>query len=103
MFLFAGGLKFTGSPEVVQTFEQIGFGQWFRYLTGALEVLGGIALLVPVAAPFGAILLICVMAGAVLTHLFLIPGSPVPALVLMALCLFVAWGRRASVQALLSR
>ena len=102
-FLFAGGSKLAGSPEMVQTFDVIGFGQWFRYLTAALEVLGGIALLVPAAAPFGAILLICVMAGAVLTHLFLIPGSPLPAFVLMLLCLFVAWGRRAKVQALLSR
>jgi hypothetical protein len=102
-FLFAGSLKFAGSPEVVQTFDVIGFGQWFRYLTGALEVVGGMALLIPAAAALGAILLMCVMAGAVLTHLFLIPGSPVPAFVLMLLCLFVAWGRRSRVRAFLSR
>lgn len=101
MFLFAGGSKFANSPAMVQAFDTIGFGQWFRYLTGALEIGGGIALLVPAAAPFAAILLTCVMAGAVLTHLFLIPGSPAPAFVLMILCLFIAWGRRARLRALL--
>jgi putative oxidoreductase len=103
MFLFAGGPKLAGHPQMVETFDVIGFGQWFRYFTAALEVLGGIALLVPATAPFAAIVLACVMAGAVLTHLVLIPGSIVPALVLMVLCLFIAWGRRARVQALLSR
>ena len=103
MFLFAGGMKLVGPPEAVQGFEAIGFGQWFRYLTGILEVAGGIALLVPAAAPFGALLLICVMVGAVLTHLFLLPGSPAPALVLMLLCALIAWGRRARIQAVLSR
>jgi uncharacterized membrane protein YphA (DoxX/SURF4 family) len=94
-FLFAGGSKLASSPAMVQTFDLIGFGQWFRYLTGILEIVGGIALIVPSAAPFGAILLAFVMAGAVLTHLVLIPGSPLPAFVLLLLCLFVAWGRRA--------
>jgi putative oxidoreductase len=68
-----------------------------------MEVLGGLALLIPAAAPFGAILLACVMAGAVLTHLFLIPGSPLPALVLLLICLFIVWKRRERIQALLLR
>jgi uncharacterized membrane protein YphA (DoxX/SURF4 family) len=102
-FLFAGGSKLVSAPEMVQTFDLIGSGQWLRYLTGTLEVLGGIALLVPAVAPFGAILLSCVMAGAILTHLFLIPGSLVPAFVLLVLALFIVWGRRARLQAVLSR
>jgi DoxX-like family len=46
-FLGAGGAKLYGVPMMVQIFEQIGLGQWFRYLTGSLEVLGGIAVVLP--------------------------------------------------------
>jgi DoxX-like family len=45
MFLFAGAPKLLGAPQVVAVFETIGFGQWFRYLTGGLEVLCAILLL----------------------------------------------------------
>ena len=31
MFLFTGGLKLTGAPELVALFDAIGIGQWFRY------------------------------------------------------------------------
>src|SRR5258708_34863922 len=64
---------------MVQLFAQIGVGQWFRYLTGGLEGLGAVALLVPALAELGALLLVLVMIGAVGTHLVVIGGSPVPA------------------------
>ncbi|MCQ0011585.1 DoxX family protein [Actinomadura madurae] len=36
--LFASALpKFAGQAEAVRTFEEIGWGQWFRYVTGAVE------------------------------------------------------------------
>ena len=63
MFVFAGGLKLTGAPEMVGLFDSIGIGQWFRYVTGSIEVVS--ALLVPAWAAFGALLLIPTMAGAV--------------------------------------
>jgi DoxX-like family len=44
LFLFTGGAKLAGLPAMVEVFERVGFGQWFRYLTGILEV-GGAALL----------------------------------------------------------
>ena len=47
MFLFAGGLKLTGAPELVALFDAIGIGQWFRYVTGSIEVVSAVALLVP--------------------------------------------------------
>nr|BFE85163.1 hypothetical protein GCM10020093_077640 [Planobispora longispora] len=39
--------KFVGQVDAVTTFELIGWGQWFRYLTGVVELAGGIGLLVP--------------------------------------------------------
>ena len=93
-FLGGGISKLVGTAYMVHLFDQIGMGTWFRYLTGIIEVLSGIALLVPGWARFGALNLVGVMAGAVASHLFQIGGSPVPALVLLALVGLVAWGRR---------
>lgn len=46
-FLAAGVAKLTGVPFMVDLFAQIGIGQWFRFVTGAVEVAGAVALLVP--------------------------------------------------------
>ena len=74
-FAGAGGAKLYGVPMMVQEFEHIGLGQWFRYLTGTLELLGAFLILVPSLAAFGALLLIGIMIGAIVTHLFVIGGS----------------------------
>lgn len=102
-FLAAGLPKLAGGPEVVAVFDQIGFGQWFRYLTGGMEVLGALLLLVPRLAGVGALVLSAVMVGAVMTHLFLIGGSPVGALVMLVLVAVIAWGRRERTLRLLGR
>ena len=93
MFLFVGSLKLAGVPEMVGLFDAIGIGQWFRYLTGSIEVVA-ILLLVPSLAFFGALLLVPTMVGAVLTHLFIVGGNPAPALVLGAAAAAIAWTRR---------
>ena len=94
MFLMAGGSKLAGVPAMVSLFDAIGVGQWFRYVTGAIEVLSGIALLVPSAAIFGALLLIPTMLGALVTNLFVVPASPVMPLLLLIGAAAVAWARR---------
>jgi len=103
MFVFAGGLKLTGAPDMVGLFDAIGIGQWFRYVTGSIEVVSAVALLVPSWAAFGALLLIPTMAGAVFTHLFIVGGSPVPATVLLTGSLAIAWARRDQLASVLSR
>jgi hypothetical protein len=47
MFLMVGFFKLSGDPRLVGLFDAIGFGQWFRYVTGSLEVLGALLLLIP--------------------------------------------------------
>jgi putative oxidoreductase len=93
MFLKAAILKLQGNPMMVQVFDTIGLGQWFRYLTGSLEVIGSIGLLIPPLAAYAAALLAAVMAGAVLAHLTVLGGSLLIPLVLLAAALIVAWGR----------
>ena len=93
-FLLAGGSKLAGVPETVTLFEAIGVGQWFRYVTGLIEVGSAIALLVPSLALFGAVALVATMLGAIATHVFVLGVSPaVPAVLLLA-ALVVVWARR---------
>jgi uncharacterized membrane protein len=79
---------------MVGLFDAIGIGQWFRYVTGSIEVVSAVALLVPAWAAFGALVLIPTMAAAVITHLFIVGGSAVPATVLLIGSLAIAWARR---------
>lgn len=63
-FAAAGAAKLYGVPMLVEEFEHIGLGQWFRYFTGSLELLGAILILLPPVAAFGGVLLSCIMADA---------------------------------------
>ena len=94
MFLFAGTLKVIGVPMMVEEFARIGLGQWFRYFTGGLELLSAVLLLVPSLAVFGALALAATMIGAILTHLFVIGGSPAVPVILLASSAWIAWTRR---------
>ena len=102
MFLFAGGSKLLGAPAMVDLFTAIGLGQWFRYVTGAIEVSAAVALLIPSAALFGAMLVVPTMLGAVATNLFL-GQSPAMPLVLFLAATAVAWFRRDRLDAVFSR
>lgn len=93
-FAAAGIAKLAGAPQMVQVFDAVGLGQWFRYLTGAIEVAGAVLLLIPVTSFFAGLLLTATMTGAVVTHLFVIGGNPAPALVLLAMSAFVAWRQK---------
>ena len=98
LFLFAGGSKLAGAPKMVELFAAIGWGQWFRYFTGAVELSAAVALLIPSAALFGAILLVLTMVGATIANLSL-GQSPAPPIVLLLLAVAVAWTRRHQLQA----
>jgi putative oxidoreductase len=94
MVLVVGGSKLAGVPAMVQLFDAIGIGQWFRYLTGTIEVVSAILLLVPSLAVFGALALTATMVGAVFTHLFIVGGNPTIPIVLLATTAAIAWVRR---------
>ena len=69
VFLVEGADKFSNSRLWIRVFNEIGWGQWFRYFTGAVEIAGALLLLVPLTAWVGAALLMCTMLGALLVHL----------------------------------
>ena len=88
---------------MVATFDAIGLGQWFRYLTGIIEIAGAILLWLPGRQIVGAGLLGATMVGAVLTHVFILGPSAVPALVLGLLCAAVLYIYRSQIPAYLDR
>lgn len=90
----AGAAKLVGVPQLVSIFEIIGWGQWFRYLTGSIEVLGAVMMLVPATGLPAGLLLGGTMVGATLSHLLVVPGSPAPSIVLGLLCAVVVWNLR---------
>ena len=94
LFLMAGSSKLTGAPEMVALFDAIGVGQWFRYVTGSIEVGSALMLFIPSLAAYGSLLLVATMTGAVMTHLFIIGGSPAGALVFLTAAGIIAWVRR---------
>lgn len=88
--------KFFGEAYAVELFTQIGAGQWFRYLVGALELAGGIGLMTRRYAAPAALGLMGVMIGAAFTQAVVLDA---PAMVLTPAILFVvlgviAWARR---------
>ena len=75
-FTLAGGIKLLSNPGMVQEFAQIGLGQWFRYLTGFLEVTAAIGLLIPKVRFWAALQIATVMLGATFTNVLILhlPG-----------------------------
>lgn len=101
----SAGPKLFGEANAVQTFEDMGAAPWFRYLVGLLELAGGIGLLVPRLAGLAAVGLALLMVGAAVTQAFILHGGALvlTPVVLFALFVFIAWGRRDSIRRLLRR
>jgi uncharacterized membrane protein YphA (DoxX/SURF4 family) len=100
LFVASAVPKLAGAPMIVQMFDVLGFGQWFRYVTAVLELGGAALLLVPGWAGIGALVLAIVMVGAIFVHALVLGGSAVPALVLLAATLTIAWFRQTQVPSL---
>ena len=106
MFIVASAApKFAGEAYAVQIFEQIGAGQWFRYVVGALELAGGVGLLVPRLAGLAALGLVGLMIGAGYTQVVVLqnPVFVITPIILGVLAAVVAWGRRDSIARLFGR
>ena len=70
VFFLVGVDKFLpgSSTYWIRVFDMVGLGQWFRYFTGIVEIVGGLLFLVPIATSFGAAILVATMLGAMLVQ-----------------------------------
>jgi|GEM_PF-1280675 len=66
-FVLTGGSKLASVPPSPENFIRWGFSMHFMYLIGAVEVLGGLALLLRPTTFFAAIILSGTMLGAIRT------------------------------------
>jgi putative oxidoreductase len=82
VMISVGLAKLTSVDSMVRMFQEIGIGQWLRVVVGAVEVLAGVLMFSNVYSAMGATLILMTMAGAILTHLFIIGGNGIPALVI---------------------
>ncbi len=89
VFLFTSYRKFTGHPVPVETIDALGADQWVRIAIGVVELFGAVGLMMPCFALTAAAGLSLLMLGATYTHLFLIGGSPVEAIILLVASLAV--------------
>ena len=93
MFVGASWAKLMGKPEMIALFTAVGSGQWFRYVTGILELTGAVLIMVPKTRRIGAALLATIMLGALTAHLFILHVPPTTPGVLLLLSGFVVRGR----------
>ena len=102
VFFSVGSSKFDASSMWVKLFDQIGLGQWFRYLTGILQIAGAALVLVPRTFPIGIGLLACTMAGAAVIWIVrfgALANAIIPAVVLAGLIGIGVHGVRVNRQA----
>ena len=99
VFVFFGARKFTTDPSApwVVLYEQIVFGQWFRYFTGVIELAGAFLILIPQTVAAGLAALGLVLTGAVLIDLAVlhqVADALLPFAILSALIAFWMHRRR---------
>jgi len=68
LLLMAVFPKFSSAPESVAVFKQLGMEPPGRYLIGSLESIAALLVLLPLTAPWGAILAWGLMTGAIIAH-----------------------------------
>lgn len=90
LFISVGSEKFQSGSYWIRLFAGIGLGDWFRYLTGSLQIVGGLLLILPPTSRLGAAIIGSTMAGAVFVHLFVLPTGIGGAIIPAALLGFVA-------------
>ncbi|WP_328401911.1 DoxX family protein [Streptomyces sp. NBC_00390] len=96
--------KLVAHSSATESFDRIGYGDWYMYLVGALELAGAIALVIPVLSGLSALALMGLMIGAFLTQVVVFDGqyavTPVVFFVLLAVVARVRRRRTAELFAL---
>lgn len=96
LFIVAGTVKLAGHPFMVALFTDLGFGQWLRYVTGLVELTGGLSLLRGRRQYLAALALAVIMVGATDASIVVFDRSPIPPLLTLIALLTIAWLRRPS-------
>jgi putative oxidoreductase len=93
-------MKLAAVPSEVQLFAQIGLGQWFRVVTGVVQIVGAFALVYPGLASIGGLWLGFTMFCAAVANVVVLHTSPAPVIVLMLLNALIVYLRRGELASL---
>jgi uncharacterized membrane protein YphA (DoxX/SURF4 family) len=94
IFVGIGIEKLTGTMGTIPFFDAIGWGQWFRYASGALDLAGALLLFVPRWTSYGAVIITCTVGlGTILcfTKALYNPIFPLVMTLLAATLVWLAW------------
>jgi putative oxidoreductase len=99
LFLYAAFAKLTSQPKMVEGFALLPVGQWFRYVVGLMEVVGGVAVLVPAFSGLGALLLLVVDVGAFFAQIMFLHEDWIHTIVIGAILAALVYLQRDSIRA----
>ncbi|HLF47554.1 MAG TPA: hypothetical protein VI548_14080 [Chitinophagaceae bacterium] len=100
--------KFSGAAESRYIFSTLGAEPWGRIVSGIMELIASVLLLIPQLTVYGALLGLAIMTGAILSHLFIL-GIEVQgdggllffyAIIVFASCSYLVWINRIKIPVL---
>jgi uncharacterized membrane protein YphA (DoxX/SURF4 family) len=102
-FILFALMKLSGREAMIAEFDAVGLGQWFRYFTATLELIGGILVLIPSVSVFGAILMLVVDLGALVAQVTILHIDWIHTVVIAALVALLIYLQRGTLARVISR
>ena len=99
LFLVVGIEKLTGTMGTIPFFDAIGWGQWLRYASGAVDTVGALLVFIPRFTSLGAFMITCsVGLGTFLCYTKAVfnPAFPLVTTLLTATLVWLGWRARAA-------
>ena len=93
--------KFAGADAQVDMFDELGAGQWFRYLIASFELAGAVGLLVPRVRGLAAACLSVMFVGIAIASATALDESPVIPLMMVIATGVIAYARRRETAAMM--
>jgi len=90
-FLGIGIEKLTGTMGTIPFFNAIGWGQWFRYASGALDTVGALLIFVPRWTSYGALIITCTVGLGTILCFTMVLFNPIFPLVMTLLAATLVW------------
>lgn len=82
------------NPELIKDFEALVEIAWLMPLIALAELIGGILLIFPRTRALGALVVLPVMVGVLLTHIFVDPSQIIIAIVIWAILLWILFDNK---------
>ena len=82
------------NPELVKDYEALVEISWLMPLIALAELIGGTLLIFPRSRALGALMVFPVMAGILLTHIFVDPSQLITAIVIWAILLWIIYDNK---------